>query len=337
MAPRLSAVVKAEIEHALEQTANNPDFAGLAEAYNTTIRTIRQIRRKLRDKKVFGTTIGSSKLGPKVVITPEMEETALILLDMEPWLFQDELAECLYDIYGVKVSQSMVSRMLKQVSMTRKRLKVEAAQRNPELRAAWQWNIRELQANQFVFVDESGSDERTGDRNYGYALSGSRAIVKRWLQGRKRVSVLPAYTLDGYIESITFLGTCTGDIFEDFIVDTVLPHMNQYPAEKSILVMDNASIHHSNIQAIQGACDVKGVRLIFLPPYSPDYNPIEESFSVLKAFIRRHYHKKKAQFADYQAFLEWAVVTCGTGAHAAKNARAHFRNANIHGVLDETA
>jgi hypothetical protein len=53
----------------------------------------------------------------------------------------------------------------------------------------------------------------------GYADQGIRAKVSRWLQSRERVSFLLAYTIEGYIISITFLGTLNGDIFEDFIID----------------------------------------------------------------------------------------------------------------------
>ncbi len=212
---------------------------------------------------------------------------------------------------------------------------MEAAQRNQVLRRNWHFDLLSYTANQFVFVDESGSDERTGDRVYGYSKKGVPAVVQRWLQSRKRVSVLPAYTLEGYMKSITFEGTCTGDIFESFIVDDLLPSMNPYPRERSVLVMDNASIHHSNIDTIRLACRAQGVVLLFLPPYSPDLNPIEESFADLKSFIRRHYKSKMSEFDGYQSFLEWAVHSVGTGPHAAKNARGHFRNAGIHGVPDE--
>lgn len=96
--------------------------------------------------------------------------------------------------------------------------------------------------------------------------------------------------------------------------------------------MDNASVHHKNLEEIKRVCDIVGVRIILLPPYSPDYNPIEESFGVLKAYIRRWYHYKRRNFNTYQEFLEWAVVNAGTGVRAQKNARGHFRNAGINGV-----
>ena len=142
-----------------------------------------------------------------------------------------------------------------------------------------------------MFVDESGSDDRTRDRKYGWAVLGVRAVVRRWLASKERVSVLPAYTIDGYIAAKTFLGTCTAEVFEDFIIDQVLPLCNPYPGPRSVIIIDNASVHHGSRHIIKATALRQGVWIIFLPPYSPDFNPIEESFSDLKSYIRRHYRR----------------------------------------------
>ena len=72
-------------------------------------------------------------------------------------------------------------------------------------------------------------------------------------------------------------------VFEDFIAQ-LLKHCEKWPKPKSVLVMDNASFHHS--EQIEQRCSEAKVKLVFLPPYSPDLNPIEEFFAELKAFIR---------------------------------------------------
>ena len=60
--------------------------------------------------------------------------------------------------------------------------------------------------------------------------------------------------------------------------------MNPFPGDNSVIIMDNAKIHHDNelIALIEGL----GCRVVFLPPYSPDYNPIETAFSTIKSWIR---------------------------------------------------
>jgi hypothetical protein len=64
------------------------------------------------------------------------------------------------------------------------------------------------------------------------------------------------------------------------------PHMSPYPGEKSVLIMDNASIHHD--QELVDLIEEGGARVVFLPPYSPDFSAIEEAFSAIKAWIRRN-------------------------------------------------
>ena len=89
--------------------------------------------------------------------------------------------------------------------------------------------------------------------------------------------------------------------------------------------MDNASFHRS--ERIEELCFDKGVKLVYLPPYSPDLNPIEEFFAELKAFIGRHwqsYAENPDQGFDY--FLDWCVDKVGA---KEQSARGHFKNADI--------
>ena len=62
--------------------------------------------------------------------------------------------------------------------------------------------------------------------------------------------------------------------------------MNPYPAKHSVLVMDNARIHH-NEDLVTAVEDI-GCRILYLPPYSPDLNPIETAFSALKSWLKRY-------------------------------------------------
>jgi transposase len=75
-------------------------------------------------------------------------------------------------------------------------------------------------------------------------------------------------------------------MFKDFIKQ-LLHHYRPFLEPKSILVMDNASFYRS--ERIKQICEAVGVKLIYLPPYSPRLNPIEEFFAELKAFIKKHW------------------------------------------------
>jgi hypothetical protein len=95
-------------------------------------------------------------------------------------------------------------------------------------------------------------------------------------------SILPAYTIDGYL-------LCTGikkgfynnEEFYNWINKDLLPFCNPYPGPHSIICLDNLSIHINN--RIRELVESYKCLLWFLPPYSPDYNPIELTFSLLKA------------------------------------------------------
>ena len=77
----------------------------------------------------------------------------------------------------------------------------------------------------------------------------------------------------------------TGDDFLQF-VRGLLPRMNKWPLPNSVLVVDNAAIH--KVPGIRELVEEHGSRLLFLPSYSPDFNPIELAFSTIKAWLRKN-------------------------------------------------
>lgn len=84
---------------------------------------------------------------------------------------------------------------------------------------------------------------------------------------------------------------CLYDLDQILTRHLQLPLTNPYPGPHSVLVLDNCRIHHSD----KVRCLIKEealCRLIFLPPYSPNYNPIEQAFSAIKAYLRRHFDDK---------------------------------------------
>lgn len=94
--------------------------------------------------------------------------------------------------------------------------------------------------------------------------------------------------------------------------------------------MYNASFHRS--ERIEQMCLDKGVKLVYLPPYSPYLNLIEEFFAELKAFIRRHWQSYEDNPGQgFGSFLEWCVDEVGTRAKKKKkkNARGRFQNAGL--------
>ena len=89
------------------------------------------------------------------------------------------------------------------------------------------------------------------------------------LKRSKRWSILPAFTVDGYIAWEVHQGSITAEIFNDFVRNQVLPQTTANRGPRSVLVLDNASIHW-NQELIQ-MCETANVTLARLPPYSPDF------------------------------------------------------------------
>jgi len=103
------------------------------------------------------------------------------------------------------------------------------------------------QAEQLVFIDESAANERTMDRKFGWAPIGLPAREIRPAKRSERWSILPAYTLDGYITYDIVHGSYNAELFRIFIENKVLPLCSPFPGPRSVLIMDNASIHRSQV------------------------------------------------------------------------------------------
>jgi transposase len=207
---------------------------------------------------------------------------------------------------------------------TRKTIHRIAQQRNADPRDYYLHRISKYKSYQLLFVDESGCDGRAGQRRWGWSPKGFSPVhVTKFSRG-KRWHILPAYAQDGIVLRQVYQGSTDSDLFEDFIA-RLLHHCNRYPAPKSVIVMDNASWHRS--RKIRQMCDEAGVILEFLSPYSPDFNPIEEHFGVLKKFIKRKWHENEDFISrEFKMFLEWCVDVVGDDEHIAQN---HFRHAGI--------
>jgi hypothetical protein len=243
-------------------------------------------------------------------------------LTLYPWAYQDEIQAHLLKTFDILTTQSQISRALKRVQFTHKKLKHQASQRNQILREGWVVKLADYTTEQLVFIDESGANERTGDRRWGWAPKGQEANKETLLKCTKNWSILPAYSIDGYIDFEIFQGAYTMLRFEDFIIERVLPWCSQYPGPRSVLVMDNASIHRSNI--VRKACREAGVILEFLPPYSPDFNPIELSFKDLKTWIRRHW----LEIEDYTSFGDFLGVAVSENG-GPQIAKGHFKHCGV--------
>lgn len=294
----------------------------IAEAAGCSKQSVKHIHSNLR-------LYGSAKAPPNHVgrrrsITPPMLDALCEHLLGKPGLYLDEMAVFLWDEFQTQVTKSSISRALAFRGWSKKTTQQRARERNVDLRDAYFHNISEFCSEHLVFVDETGCDRRIGLRRTGWSPLGVAPVQVSQFHRDQRYQILPAYAQDGVVLSRVFQGSTDASVFGDFI-DQLLHHCGKWPEPKSVLVMDNASFHHS--EKITQLCADAGVKLVYLPPYSPDLNPIEEFFTKLKAFIKRNWQRYEEDPGQaFSVFLEWCVSVVGA---RGESAEGHFRHAGL--------
>lgn len=319
MAPHLAQSQCDQMQDMLQY--NSLTVKELADAVDCSTRTVRTAR---TNHQIFGSVSApKNPRGRRSNVPPHVLTALLEYLFTKPDLYPDEMADFVWDQYEFEVSVDSIQRSLKACNWSKKKNRRVARERDPELRDACLFELSEHRSFQLVFVDESGCDTLAGIRRTGWSPRGMPAVQIAGFHREQRRQILPAYTQDGVIHTRIFQGSTNGEVFEDFIKE-LLPLCGRWPEPNSVLVMDNASFHQS--ASIKELCDEAGVMLMFLSPYSPDLNPIEELFSQLKAFIRRDWRKQARNFDGFGNFLRWALSNVGNDV---KSAQGHFRNSGI--------
>ena len=293
--------------------------AQIADAASCSVGAIKYIRSNLR---CFGTVRAPYNGGgrPRSITPPMLEALREHLLE-KPDRYLDELVVFLWDEFEATVTASTISRALKAAGWSKKACRRVASGRNAGLRDFYLHNLSSFRSYHLVYVDESGCDKRIGFRRTGWSPLGTTPVQVARYRREQRWQILPAYTQDGILLSRVFQGSTDGSVFEDYI-EQLLQHCDRWPEPRSVLVMDNASFHHT--ERIAQMCADAGVKLMYLPPYSPDLNPIEEFFAELKAFIKRSWSTYEEDTAQgFDVFLEWCVDQVGS---RTQSARGHFRH-----------
>ncbi len=158
-------------------------------------------------------------------------------------------------------------------------------------------------------------------RSIAYTPIGDPARYHADIRRGNTISVLPTYITAGYLPCTAIKkGYFNKEVILDWLIDQLLPLCNEYPGERSIIVLDNVSIHMD--PSIVQAIEAKGCLVKYLPPYSPDFNLIELTFSVLKVWMRRYFEAFRYVFQDdFEGFLRHAIDVSGCNRFAVE----HFR------------
>jgi len=154
-----------------------------------------------------------------------------------------------------------------------------ASERDEAKRAAWHEQTRGIEPGRFVWVDETGSNLGL-TRTHSRAPRGERAFGDVPQRRGPNRTLITALTLDGFGPGLLLDEAIDRETFDGYIIHRLAPTLT--PGQ--IVVVDNLKVHDSD--RARAAIEARGAQLWYLPPYSPDLNPIEEAFSKVKTSLR---------------------------------------------------
>jgi transposase len=179
--------------------------------------------------------------------------------------------------------------------------------------------ISSIDSDRFVFVDECSSNTSLAPL-YGWARKGERAHQKAPRNWGKNITLISSISKEGGMgASLVVEGSTNGTVFETYLEEVLLPTLKR----GQVLMMDNLSAHKA--ERVKELIEAKGCELIYLPPYSPDYNPIEQAFSKLKSYLR------EACARTQQTLME--VIGEALGTISASDAEGFFEHCGYRAVV----
>ena len=158
--------------------------------------------------------------------------------------------------------------------------------------------------SQLVFIDETGCNVKLAPE-YGWAIRGERLVDRRPACRGKNLSVVGAIRQDRVLCHDKFEGALNGARWRKFVATTLCPQL--YPG--NVVVLDNLRVH-KDAQAI-ALIEAEGATVKFMPPYSPDMNPIELCWS----FVKHHLRRLRERTMDGLRRGVWRALMRVTGRH----------------------
>lgn len=217
------------------------------------------------------------KLPSKASLIVDSIKAALI---NNPFLSCRKLQHMLQEVFKFPLSHELVRTAIIKSGMTKKKAKYFSQPSGLAIKTKDFLHLREhfkAQNAYFVSVDET-SFGRNGIETKGYAPKGKLLVLKKPRPTMQSTSVLAIVSQSGVVNWQQKVGAFDTNSFHNFLFNTHLP-------SGTVILLDNVSFHHSKI--IESLAVQKGWKLLFVPPYSPWFNPIEGAFSIVK----RHYYQ----------------------------------------------
>ena len=139
-----------------------------------------------------------------------------------------------------------------------------------------------LDPTKLVFVDEECGTHTSLAPVYGYSPRGERLKLSVPRNRGENTTLLASITVEGMGPSMAVEGSTTKEVFEAYLEHVLLPELEV----GQVIIMDKLPAHKKRAK-VRELIEGRGLKLLYLPSYSPDYNPIEEAFSKVKEILRR--------------------------------------------------
>jgi transposase len=181
-----------------------------------------------------------------------------------------------------------------------------------ERRAAWRAEVMPaLDVRRLVFIDETWAKTNM-TRTHGYAPRGERLVEAAPHGHWQTTTFVGAVRATGFIAPLVVDGAVNGELFRAYVEKVLVPELRR----GDVVVMDNLGSH--KVAGVRRAIERAGCRLLYLPPYSPDLNPIENAFSKLKRLLRAA--------AERTADRLWAAIGRLLDRFTPRECRNYFRH-----------
>lgn len=160
-----------------------------------------------------------------------------------------------------------------------------------EKRNDWKEFTSEVNREKLVFLDESGINTNM-TRRYGRSVGKTRVVDKVPCNTPTNTTVVSSIRLDGTYAYEVIDGSIKVESFVEYIKNTLIPTLRV----GDIVIMDNLKVHKTS--TVSGLISAVGATVLYLPPYSPDFNPIEKMWSKMKTYLRKWKIRMKSSLAE---------------------------------------
>ena len=153
-----------------------------------------------------------------------------------------------------------------------------------DMRKEWNKTISVFEEDHIVYLDECGVNIGM-TRIYGRSLGGTRCIDHAPINTPKNTTILSSIRLNGETAYTTYMGGTTKEKFVDYLENILIPTLK----DGDVIIMDNMRSHHAKKFAETVSRTNKDLTILYLPPHSPDFNPIEMMWSKIDAIKNKGY------------------------------------------------